>query len=175
MVYLREKSRSHLLSIPRDDSYRADTKISAGHRPWYPVMTPLLLAGRRLRYMHWLLSVCTGYKECGKRTGGCLIPSLVRVAVVFLTLIRCVVVIIGYKYTRIALRLQPELPSWQKTREKERKKEKGRKRETRCAGGSSNDKTGSSFGARSESQFSFKFDDISYKKHTFSYYCTLSY
>lgn len=111
--------------FPRDDSYRADTKISAGHR-WYPVMTPLLLAGRRLRYMHRLLSVCTGYKECGERTGGCLIPSLVRVAVVFLTLIRCVVVIVGYKYTRIALRLQPELPSWQKTREKERKKEKER-------------------------------------------------
>ncbi|EFN71691.1 hypothetical protein EAG_14274 [Camponotus floridanus] len=50
-VQFFNKSRSHLLSIPRDDSYRADTKISAGHR-WYPVMTPLLLAGRRLRYMH---------------------------------------------------------------------------------------------------------------------------
>lgn len=62
---------------------------------WLPVTTPLLLAGRRrLRYVHRLSSACTGYKECTERTRN---P---RVVVVFLTLIRHAVVIVGSKYTR---------------------------------------------------------------------------
>lgn len=54
--------------------------------------TPLPLADR-LRYVHRLSFACTGYKECAERTSGRVI--LVRVAVVFLTLTRHAVVIVG--------------------------------------------------------------------------------